>query len=167
MARADKALADVMLILRVTESVRAEPFLISHLVRIATLNIALQPIWEGLAQHQWSNAQLTELDTELAKIDFLADYKMTMRGEMGFQPGTIDYLRRHPEQMSSVFGNGNGVKPPFKSRILWHLIPGGWYYQNRINCVQPIVELYIPLADVNRRIISPKAARSCGCGSPC
>jgi hypothetical protein len=156
--QSDKALADVKLILRLTESVRTERFLISHLVRIATVNIALQPVWEGLAQHQWSNAQLTELDAELAKLDFLADYKFSMRGEMGFQAGIIDNLRRHPEQMSKVFGNGNGVKTPLRTRILWHLIPSGWFYQNRVNCVRPMVELFIPLADANRRIISPKAA---------
>ena len=156
--QSDKALADVKLMLRLTDSVRTEPFLISHLVRIAALNIALQPVWEGLAQHQWSNAQLTELDAELAKLDFLADYKFSMRGEMEFQAGIIDYLRRHPEQMSSVFGNGNGVKPSLQTRILQHLIPGGWYYQNRVNCARPMVELFIPLADTNRRIISPKAA---------
>jgi hypothetical protein len=156
--RSDKALADVKLILRLTESVRTEPFLITHLVRIAALNIALQPVWEGLAQHQWSNAQLTELDTELAKMDFLADYKMSMRGEMGFQAGIIDYVRRHPEQMSNVFGNGNRVKMSLQTRILQHLIPSGWFYKNRLNCARPMVEFFIPLADENRRSISPKAA---------
>ena len=156
--QSDKALADVKLILRLTDSVRTEPFLISHLVRIATLNIALQPVWEGLAQHQWSNAQLTELDAELAKLDILADYKFSMRGEMEYQAGIIDYLRRHPEQISSMSGNGNAVKIPLQMRILQHLIPRGWYSQNRLSCARPMVELFIPLADTNRRVISPKAA---------
>ena len=153
----DKALADVKLMLRLTESVRTEPFLITHLVRIAILNIALQSVWEGIAQHQWSNAQLTELDAELAKLDFLADYKFSMRGELAFQSGIVDYLKRHPEEISSMSGNGNGVKPPLGTRILWHLIPSGWYDQNRVNCARPMVELFIPLADTNRRVISPKA----------
>jgi len=156
--QSDKALADVKLMLRLTESVRTEPFLITHLVRIAALNIALQPVWEGLAQHQWSNAQLTELDTELAKLDFLADYKFSMRGELAFQSGIVDYLKRHPEEISSMSGNGNGIKPPLVTRILWHLIPSGWYDRNRVNCARPMVELFIPLADTNRRVISPKAA---------
>jgi len=156
--RSDKALADVKLILRLTESVRTERFLISHLVRIATLNIALQPVWEGLAQHQWSNAQLTELDAELAKLDFLADYKFSVRGELTFQGGIFDYLKRHPEQFTDMGGDGNGAKKSPATRVLWHLIPSGWFYQNRVNCARPIVELFIPLADENRRIVSPKAA---------
>ena len=48
------------------------------------LQITLQPIYEGLAEHQWSDAQLAELDAELAKLDFLADYELSMRGERAF-----------------------------------------------------------------------------------
>jgi hypothetical protein len=155
--QADKALGDVKLILRLTDSIHTEPFLITHLVRIATVNIALQPVWEGMAAHQWSNAQLTELNAELAKPDFLADYKLTMRGEMVDQGGIIDYLRRHPEQLPNISFDGSVVKMSFMERIRWHLIPGGWYYQSRLRCARPMVELYIPLADTNRGIISPKA----------
>ena len=64
----------------------------------------LQPIWEGLAEHQWSDAQLVELDAELAKLDFLADYQVGHAWRNGFVPGRdIDYLRRHPEQISIIF----------------------------------------------------------------
>jgi hypothetical protein len=150
-------LNDVKLILRLTDSIRNEPFLITHLVRIAVVNIALQPVWEGMAAHQWSDEQLTELNAELAKLDFLADYKLTMRGEMVFQGGIIDYLQRHPEQIPNMSGDGNVVKRSITERIRWHLIPSGWYYQNRVRCARPMVELYIPLADTNRGIISPKA----------
>ena len=62
---------------RLADSIRTEPFLISHLVRIAILQITLQPVWEGLAEHRWSDAQLAELDSELAKLDFLADYELS------------------------------------------------------------------------------------------
>ena len=43
--------------------------------------LTLQPIFEGLAQHKWSDAQLTELDSEMARFDFVADYRFAMRGE--------------------------------------------------------------------------------------
>src|SRR5262249_15550865 len=78
--QSDKALDDVKLALYLVNSIRTEPFLISHLVRIATCDIALQPVYEGLAQHKWSDAQLAELDAELAKLDFLADCEFSMRG---------------------------------------------------------------------------------------
>ena len=155
----EKALNDVKLMLRLTESVRTEPFIISHLVRIAILNLALQPVWEGLASHQWSDPQLAELDAELAKLDFLADYRFTLRGEAASQGGIIDFLRRHPEQLPNLSGNGSPVRPSLLTRIGWHLMPRGWFYQSRLRCARPLVELYIPLADTHRGMISPKAAQ--------
>ena len=156
-SQSEKALDDVKLILRLTDSVRTEPFLISHLVRIAAVNIALQSVWEGMAARQWSDAQLTELNAELAKLDFLTDYKLTMRGELGSQGGIFDYLRRHPEQFPQMTGDGNSRNQSLRTRILWHLIPSGWFYQNRLSCARPMVEWYIPLADTDHGIISPKA----------
>ena len=92
----EKALDDVKLMLRLVESVRTEPILISHLVRLAILQLALQPVWEGMARHQWSDAQLAGLDQELARLDFLSDYQLAMRGELVlFQGGIFDYLRGH------------------------------------------------------------------------
>jgi hypothetical protein len=78
---AAQALEDVKLLLRVNDCVREQPFLISHLVRIAIMSIALQPIYEGLAQHSWSDAQLAELEQVLSRQDYLADYEFAMRGE--------------------------------------------------------------------------------------
>ena len=67
----EMALEDIKLMLRLNDSIRNEPFLIAHLVRIAVVSIALQPIWEGLAQHRWTDIQLAALQDALAKMDFL------------------------------------------------------------------------------------------------
>jgi hypothetical protein len=156
----EKALDDVKLALQLTDKIHTEPFLISHLVRIAMLQITLQPVYEGLAEHKWSDAQLVMLDAELAKLDFLADYKLSMRGEMGLHGGIIEYLRRQPEQfMNLSTDNYTGKVLPFPARIVWQLIPGSFFYQNRLNCARMMVEFYIPLADVNQQTISPTAAR--------
>ena len=55
--QSEKALADVKLLLRLADSIRTEPFLISHLVRIAMANLALQPVYEGLAEHKWHHLE--------------------------------------------------------------------------------------------------------------
>ena len=153
----DQAIADIKLILRLVDSIRTEPILISHLVRIAMVNIALQPVWEGLAGHRWSDTQLAELDQELARLDFLSDYKLAMRGEMVlFQGGVFDYLRHHPEQLPNLYGLGDPA-PPAPVLTLSRLIPSGWFYQNQLHCARPMVELYLPAADANQGIISPAA----------
>ena len=40
----------------------------------------------------------------------------------------------------------------------WRLTPSGWLYQNQLRCARPMVEIYLPVADVNQGIISPAAA---------
>jgi hypothetical protein len=156
--QSDKAQADVNLMLRLVDSIRTEPILISHLVRIAMTQIALQPVWEGLAEHQWSDAQLAELEQELAKLDFIVDYKLAMRGEMVLcQGGFFDYLRHHPGQLSSLSGNGD-TAPPAPAFALSRL-PSGWLYQNQLHCARPMVEFYLPAADVNRGVVLPASIR--------
>lgn len=160
---AEKALADVKLTLQLSDTIRTEPFLISHLVRIAMVNLALQPVYEGLAEHRWSEEQLAALDAELAKLDFAADYKLSMRGELGCQGGEMDRLRRHPELIHDMSGwsggEEDGRNPSLPGKIAARLIPTGWLYQNQFRCARMMVDYYLPLADVNRGTVSPAMAR--------
>jgi tetratricopeptide (TPR) repeat protein len=159
----EKAIADVKLALQLADKIHTEPFLISHLVRIRMVNLTLQPIYEGLAEHKWSDAQLVELDAELAKLDFLADYKLSMRGEMGCQGGEADRLRRHPEQLEGLNGMNDGeggvINQLLPGKLVVHLIPTGWFYQNQLRCARVMVDYYLPVADVNRGTVSPAEFR--------
>lgn len=156
--QSQQALADVLLALRLTDTVRTEPFLISQLVRIAMSQIMLQPIYEGLAEHRWSDAQLLALDAELAKLDFLADYRFSIRGELGMQGGVIDYLIHNRRAIFNWMGNDyNG---PGISTGVVSLIPTGWFYQYRLSCARVTVEFYVPLPDLNQQTVSPTAVRN-------
>jgi hypothetical protein len=159
----EKAIADVKLALQLADKIHTEPFLISHLVRIRMVNLTLQPIYEGLAEHQWSDAQLIELDAELAKLDFLADYKFGMRGEMGCQGGESDRVRRHPEQLVGLSGMNDGdggiINQILPGKFVVHLIPTGWFYQNQFRCARMMVDYYLPLTDVNQGTVSPALTR--------
>jgi hypothetical protein len=161
----EQALADIKLSLRLTESLRTEPMLISHLVRIAMLQITLQPIYEGLAGHCWSDAQLAELESELARVDFLKDYQLAMRGELSlFQVGAMDFFRRHPGALLSNFITTLDHSRPsafdnWLAKTAVHLIPSGWFFQNQLRCARMMVKHYIPLADVKRNIFLPSGVR--------
>ena len=164
-SQTDKALADVKLSLRLVDTIRTEPFLISHLVRIAVLEeCALQPIYEGLAEHKWSDAQLIELDSELGKLDFLADYKLAMHGELGFQDGIVNYLRQHPKQyvnLMSYSDNDSKSAADFivTAAMVFHLVPSGWFYQNQLRCARAMEEEYLPAADVRQQTFMPALFR--------
>jgi len=155
----DRALEDVKLMLRLADSVRTEPFLISHLVRIAILQISLQPVWEGLTKHRWSDEQLARLYQELSRLDFLTDYQLAMHGEMVFQDGLRRYLRHHPEQLLNLAGDTQSSKPDIIGSICLHLVPSGWFFQNQIRCAQAMEEFYLPAADVQHQTIDPTMIR--------
>ena len=93
--RSDEAFADLQLGFRLSASIRDEPFLIDHLVRIAALNLTMHGIREGLTRHAWSDSQLAAFENTLTNIDLLSEYEHTMRGERALNIGGIDYFRRH------------------------------------------------------------------------
>ena len=162
--QSDRALADVKLCLRLVESVRTEPLLISHLVRIAMAQIAIQPIYEGIAGHRWSDAQLAELSSELAKLDFLADYRFSMRGDMEFiGVGELDYLERTRKisPLLNVLNGGaaNGLHGTRSLDLVCWLLPAGWFRQNQVSLCRFWVERGLPLADLDHRTVSPSAAQ--------
>ena len=152
-----KALDDVKLMLRLNDSIRSSPFLISHLVRMAIASIAMQPIWEGLAEHKWSDEQLVALDAELAKLDFLADYEFAMRGELAFAIGSFENQRRTREMI--VLKPGGNSAPNKPVIVSLRFMPSAYFYQNELAFAQVQQQWILPLVDVKARIVSPEAAR--------
>ena len=168
-----KALADVNLSLYLANSMRTEPFLISHLVRVAMFQITLQPVYEGLAKHQWSEEQLAALDAELAKLDFLADCKFAMRGERASHNALIDYVRHAHEksESGSILGFAAFSSWQFDyeedssfwtrlPRILEGLSlavgPSGWYNQTKLRLSRD-TQNSLNLLDDKAKIFPPNA----------
>jgi hypothetical protein len=141
LGRTEDALADTKLMLGLTDALRTEPFLISHLVRVALASITLQPMWEGLAQHKWSDSQLAELGEVLAKEDFLADYQFAMRGERAC--GNEAMARYRVGHFST--GSDNAQDLP-----RW-LMPGGFFYQNQIVVDRLYQQFSLPAVDAAAR----------------
>ena len=151
----EQALADIELLLRVNNSVREQPFLISHLVRVAIMAYAMQPIYEGLAQHRWSDAQLKELEQVLAKLDFLADFEFIMRGEKITAIATFEKQRitRETKQWEESSGTNKIVT------ISYRFMPSAFFYQNELAFAQ-MHELFIStLVDLKNRVVAPAALR--------
>ncbi|HTA95345.1 MAG TPA: hypothetical protein VK769_04405 [Verrucomicrobiae bacterium] len=176
----DKALADIKLSLRLADSIRTEPFLISHLVRIAMTEITLQPIYEGLAEHKWSDAQLAGLDAELAKKDFLADYEFAIRGERALCIGDIEFFR-HPhnldpqfkrprlyflapffsfaQMLSNLSGDGSENSHMGFQMLALGFGPSGWIDQNELRIARFETKWYLPVVDADAKTVSPAKIR--------
>ncbi|HLX71005.1 MAG TPA: hypothetical protein VKV04_15370 [Verrucomicrobiae bacterium] len=158
MGQSDKAAGDIQLILRLAEASRNEPFLISHFVRMVIVNDARQTIYEGLANHQFSDAQLAALDSQLAQLDFLADYQQVMRSEAVLVARMIDNVRR-THQFDWYMNTFRTASPPEQKIIdgACMIAPGGWFQQNKLGFSKFYLEDCLPLVDMEHRSVSPKA----------
>jgi hypothetical protein len=155
------ALEDLHLLFRLLESNRSEPTLISHLVRIAVLQIGLQPVWEGLADRQWTEADLIVIEGELGKLDFLADYGLAMRGERACcNLWGVDYIRKAGTSgLDSLFGpstpsESGGLEKLIGSALL-RLVPAGWFDQNKLSLCRLHERYLLPVVDLQQRVVLP------------
>ncbi len=145
----DRAFEDTGIALRLTESISTEPILISILVQIAMQDLAMQPIWEGLTQHRWNEAQLAELDTRLAKFNHARSMANGIRGERNlFTVPVMDILKSNPQILYSPKSDGNSEG---NLGSLFPLMPSGWFQQNKVTmCL---------MDDAMRQTIDPEARR--------
>lgn len=140
---------DVKLMFRLGDSIQNQPLLISHMVRVALLQLTLQPIWEGTINHEWTDAQLAEIEAELARLDFLVDYQFAVRGERVFAIQTFENQRiTHKYEYIDDSGATNSV--------YYTLMPAAFFYQNELAIARLDQEWALPLVDTNAHTASPE-----------
>lgn len=112
----EQGLQDVLLMLRLVDCNRDEPTLISQLVRVAALEIAMQPIWEGLSAHRWSDTQVQSLQSALQNFDFISDLKHALEAERVWGNLTIALFRdkRTPVTFLSLVSEDGKAEPWLK-----------------------------------------------------
>jgi hypothetical protein len=154
----NQAFDDIKLSFRLIGAIRSEPFPISQLVRVVMFELTLQPLWEGLAEHKWSDAQLIGFDRELAQLDFLADYESSMRGECVFHARFIAYMQRQRSLrkfngLPDLLWNQPGLEA-LKNLTYYLLAPAGWFEQSKVQLSRVLTENYFPVIDVERHVVS-------------
>lgn len=144
-----EAYDDVILLCRLNGAIRAQPFLISQLVRMAILQMTLQPIWEGWIEHRWTDEQLAGISAELERSDFLTDYQFAMRGERAFSIQSFENRR-----ITRVFKTINDTGQT--NTIHFRFVPEGFFYQTELALAQMSQQRLLPLVDTNARAVSPR-----------
>jgi hypothetical protein len=141
-SQTDKALADVKLMLYLADSIKTEPFWISWSVRLACVQIAVQPVWEGLVEQRWTELQVQELQVRFEHYDFLTDMNQSLKGEraIGIQEvdlfkqwglGTLDDLMDH--DFTAWLSNDNRKWDRGFLDWVGRVMPAGWYDLERLN----------------------------------
>jgi hypothetical protein len=131
----DRALADVLLWSRLDRGQAQEPFLISFLVRVACHSILLQPVYEGLADHRWTEGQLLVLQKQFEATDFIGAYRQVMRGERAmFQiAGLVDRRQPKPAPNPGPAAADSASDSFGTMQRMFARLPRGFVYQNQVN----------------------------------
>lgn len=153
------AVEDVRLGLYLANAIRTETFPISQLVRVSMLEIALQPVWEGLAEHRWSEPQLISMDEELKKLDFLADCQKAQKTEIVFPAQEASFLRCHRDYDNQFARMGVNYSGDARFKFaLYRYMPGGWFYQSALKNSRTLMG-YLPAVNLESGTISPAVIR--------
>jgi hypothetical protein len=162
--QSDQALADVKLMLALADSTKSEPFPISYLVRAACVHIAIQPVWEGLAEHRWTDAQLKELQARFSSYDFLADVEQSLKAERAVGTLTADLVMKkglvYVEGIGSI-DNYQNYQNPFRKvffYVIGKVMPSGWYDREKLNYNKLFDAQFEGVVDQAAKTVSPRKA---------
>jgi hypothetical protein len=146
LGRTDAAFEDLDQAFYLANASRSEPFLISQLVRIAQAQLIIQPLWEGMAERQWTDDQLKAFQNQLQKFDFVADCSRSLRAERAFGNAIIAYVGNHPRRLLDVGVMDMGAEsgPSSVSVALAKAVPRGWFYREQLNYGRCFQEFILP-----------------------
>jgi hypothetical protein len=153
----ENALDDVRLMLYLADTAKTEPCLISYLVRIACVHVAIQPIWEGLAEHRWTDAQLQQLQARLEPYNFLADLQRSLHGERAQGVLTMDLLRK--KGLGLLADNSSPYSSEQVLNLLGRIVPSGWFDQEKLHyCLLFDDEFRGTVDETSRRVFPHQVA---------
>ena len=154
-----KALEDVLLSLALADSLKNEPFIISFLVRMACVRAAIQPVWEGLSDGRWSDAQLQTLQQRLSGYHFLAEMNRGMESERAAAIRSADLMAQGKYRFSQLDDDSSGGPPRFWEDGFRELAgvaaPRGWFQWEKVNYCRLLDRQLSGAYDVTANRVAP------------
>jgi hypothetical protein len=148
--QSDLALEDIKINCQLASGAKRDPSLVGGLVAIGMAAISHGAIEDGLAQHEWSDAQLVEIDHTLAQVNFLADYQFAMRSELTESAANFDYYKALSHQHYRDHILDMKVFPGLG--LIWS---DGWWDDNKTRMAAFIFNA-LAAVDPRSRLVFPK-----------
>jgi hypothetical protein len=121
------ALDDLEVEWKLVSGLQHVPVLIAGLVTMGVVAIQLDVVREGMAEHAWNDQQLSELDADLGKLDFLAQDGLCLRGE--FVVNIVPYTDRmiadrslYVQRIRAAMAQMRGIDSTIQKAVT---VPGG------------------------------------------
>jgi hypothetical protein len=150
----NKAFNDVLLTLYLADSLTNDAFIISYLIRARCIDAAVQPIWEGLAEHQWSDKQLQEFEIRLLRFKFVSELELPLKMERAVGVLTVDLTRRRGVSYLAR----TAFNEPFNGLIgkaMDGALPAGWFAREKVSYCRLWDTLFADAFDPATGTISP------------
>jgi hypothetical protein len=121
-----------------------------HRLRVALLNLTLQPVWEGLAQRQWQDEHLAAFQSVCAEIDLVAESHRNLHRRRVLTLTTLDLARRDRTRVLPLEGDMR------ISHLEW--LPEAWFYRVQLALCRLYDESCLPVFDQTKGRIDLKRA---------
>ena len=156
----EAAFKDVHLMLRLVSATENEPLLILLLCRVFYLNLALQPVREGLAAQRWTDTQLRDLQEILSSIQLLSHLDLALHAERCMANCGLDEWLKHPSELFNLETLPGDDRDGGYNNWAARLIPTSIVYFNCLN-VDLFYQRYIlGCVDSRAGLISPSRAET-------
>jgi len=149
------AVDDLKVNFQIAAGVKHDPTLVAALVAIGMTNIGHAAIFNGLAHHQWSDADLAKIESLLNSIHFLSDGQFAFRSEAASLVADIEYYRHSPLNIYGLLegmdNNGTDRAPSWMVRFSppW---ASGWWDQSKSQMADSILRAVAALDPQNHRV---------------
>jgi hypothetical protein len=136
----DVAFDDVRMGLRFVDSLEPERFLISELTRIACFHIIMQPVWEGMVQHRWTEPQLKTFQEQFERYDWMPGLARSLRTERAAGIAAIDWIKQKGsgKRLNALGGTEGTANAGRAGMSLVALMPRGWWDMEKVSYAQLI-----------------------------
>ncbi len=166
------ALEDTLGGLRLARQFQREPDLLSSLLASAVSTFAMQPVWEGVSSHAWSEPQLAELQAELGRLDLIASFRRAVQSERVFMAQAVEAEARESawkraKDQAFIPDDSGAIQVDRLTAIrLWLFIPEGWSYQSLRQADGFYAEGFLPALDEKAHAIHLRALQSAETRNP-
>ena len=160
--QSDKALADVKLALQLTDKIRSEPLLISTWFALRCCESSSSrfgKVWRSTNGRTHNSPNLTGNSPDWI---FFPTTNWPCVVNWCCSRAALLIICDATRRNFPIYSGERHSPPPAPIRILCHLIPGGWFYQNQFRCARSLVEQSLPMVDLEQRVVSPAATRRAG-----
>jgi hypothetical protein len=90
----EKAEQNFLFIQRLVQSLLRAPGIVSGLMAIGVQQRGEGLLWEGIRRHAWKDAELSEMESSMASVDFLKSYREALRFDRASSIQCLSYVEQ-------------------------------------------------------------------------